>query len=321
MGQTRDETSDGREFRVDVQEPVLDVGEQRAMAYDALAGLSAADAFGNQAFPERYVVRSPGQSAETWAWTDDTQMACSLVDVLTRHGTVDQDELAQCFAERAENFRDYGMGALRFLSRVREGGDWREIRGELFDGVGSWGNGGAMRVAPLGAYFAGDLPRAAAEAAASAEITHAHPEGVAGGIAVGVAASYAAAARLRPEPVSATALLDAAITHTPQSAVHQGLERAQHLLDTPAVEVAAELGNGFRISAPDTVPFALWAAAVFFTDYETAVRTCVAAGGDMDTTAAIVGGILAAHHGPRAIPNDWLQHREPLPEWLPTQGT
>ena len=54
------------------------------------------------------------------------------------------------------------------------------------------GNGAAMRVAPVGAYFADDPDRAAHEAQHSAVITHAHPEGQAGAIAVAVAAATAA---------------------------------------------------------------------------------------------------------------------------------
>lgn len=292
---------------------------RRALALDALTGLATGDAFGNQAFT-RYRVRAPGYPPETWAWTDDTQMACSLVDVIDRHGKVDQGELAGLWAERAEERRDYGMGALRFLARIREdGADWRQASTELFDGVGSWGNGGAMRVAPVGAYFADDLARAATEAAASAEVTHAHPEGVAGGIAAGVAAGYAAAVRGQEVARPAVELFEAVLAHVPASEVRRGLERARQLLDRPAKaagEVARELGNGSQISAQDTVPFTLWVAATCLDDYEAAIRTCVAAGGDMDTTCAIVGGIVAAHHGAGCIPADWLAAREPLPSWL-----
>jgi ADP-ribosylglycohydrolase len=49
-----------------------------------------------------------------------------------------------------------------------------------------------MRVAPLGAYYADDLRKAAAEAVLSAEVTHTHPEGVAGAVATAVAAALAA---------------------------------------------------------------------------------------------------------------------------------
>ncbi|REE96208.1 ADP-ribosylglycohydrolase family protein [Thermomonospora umbrina] len=286
--------------------------ERRAL--DALIGLSVGDAFGNRAFPAEWTVRSPAHP-ETWAWTDDTQMACSLLEVVTAHGRVDQDALARAFATRAETFRDYGMGALQFIDHVKHGGRWREITSRLFEGRGSWGNGGAMRVAPLGAHFHDDLERAAAEAAASAEVTHSHPEGVAGGVAIGVAAARAAAGRGRP--LAGAELIETAVEHTPEGMVRDGLRRALDLLGRPAAEAAAALGNGSRISAPDTVPFALWTIATHLDDYETAVRTCVEAGGDMDTMAAIVGGVIAAHHGTDPIPPAWLAAREPLPDWLP----
>lgn len=291
------------------------VDQRRGLALDALTGLSVGDAFGNQAFPSQWVVRS-ADHPESWAWTDDTQMACSLLEIIDTYGQVDQNALARAFALRADDFRDYGMGALQFIDHVKQGGHWRLITPQLFEGKGSWGNGGAMRVAPLGAYFHDDLQRAAGEAAASAEVTHAHPEGIAGGIAIGVAAAHAAAHRGRP--LSGTDLIVAALDHTPESKVRDGLERALDLLDRPAAQVAAELGNGSRISAPDTVPFALWTIATHLGDYEAAVRTCVEAGGDMDTMAAIVGGTIAAHHGPEPIPAEWLAAREPLPGWLPS---
>lgn len=81
------------------------------------------------------------------------------------------------------------------------------------------------------------------------------------------------------------------------------------------------LGNGSRTSAADTVPYALWCAASHLTDYPTAVREAIAAGGDMDTVAAITGGVVAAHTGTQGIPAAWLAAREPLPGWaFPTPG-
>ena len=48
-----------------------------------------------------------------------------------------------------------------------------------------------MRVAPLGAYFADDLEMVRAQAVLAAEVTHAHPEGIAGAVAVALAAAWA----------------------------------------------------------------------------------------------------------------------------------
>ena len=283
-------------------------------SFDSLAGLSTGDAFGAQFFA---AANRPLLLDETalpdgpWPWTDDTEMACNLLDVLHRHGQVERDDLAAAFAGRYDPYRGYGPGTIVLLRALREGASWRTAAPAQFDGQGSMGNGAAMRVAPLGAYYPGDLERAALEASASAVVTHAHPEAVAGAVAVAVAASYAA----RGE---AGGLLEAVLAHTPPGAVHDGVRRAAGLLDRTREEAAYELGNGSRVLAQDTVPFCLWAAARHLDDYERAVRTCVAVGGDIDTTAAITGGIVAAHTGADGIPATWRAAREPLPDWLPS---
>jgi len=82
-------------------------------------------------------------------------------------------------------------------------------------------------------------------------------------------------------------------------------------------ELAAyELGCGARAMAQDTVPFALWVAARYLDDYPSAVAACLDAGGDVDTTCAIAGGVVAAYTGTAGIPPGWLAAREPLPDWL-----
>ena len=75
----------------------------------------------------------------------------------------------------------------------------------------------------------------------------------------------------------------------------------------------ALLGNGSRISCQDTVPLALWLALNHLDDYEGAVRAAIAAGGDTDTTAAIVGSIVAAYGGVGCIPARWRSLVEPVP--------
>jgi ADP-ribosylglycohydrolase len=168
-----------------------------------------------------------------------------------------------------------------------------------------------MRAGPLGAYYADDLGAAAAAALASAEVTHAHPEGQAGAAAVAVAAAWAWRTRAARPAGFARALLKAAIDHTPASETRDGIVRALALpasADTAAA--VAALGNGSRVSAPDTVPFALWCAARHLDDYVEAMWQTVSGLGDRDTTCAIVGGIVAAAGA--AIPDDWRTAREAL---------
>ncbi|UWP87769.1 ADP-ribosylglycohydrolase family protein [Dactylosporangium fulvum] len=245
-----------------------------------------------------------------WRWTDDTEMACSLVQALRRDGRVDQDQLALAFALRWSADRGYGRGAVSLMSSIRDGVPWRTAAGALFSGCGSSGNGAAMRVAPLGAFFADDPDLAARQAALSAEVTHQHPEGVAGAVAVALAAAHAAR---HAEPGT---LLRLVLNQLPPSDVRDGVARAARLLTaTDPCEVADELGNGSHALAQDTVPYALWVAATRFDDYPAAIEACVRAGGDVDSMCAIAGGVVAAHTGVAGIPPEWIGSREPLPEW------
>ncbi|MFC3501830.1 ADP-ribosylglycohydrolase family protein [Micromonospora krabiensis] len=293
------------------------------LARDSLAGLSVGDALGSQFFVPG---RQPADLAAgrlpppPWEWTDDTEMACSVVAELSDAGHIDQDRLALAFAERCEPYRGYGPGAVTVLRLIRTGTPWPVAAASAFDGQGSLGNGAAMRVAPLGAYFADSPSRAAAEARASAEVTHAHAEGIAGAVAVAVAAAFAARGRLDGHRPAADRLLaGVAAAVDPATEVHRRVRLAADLLGRPLPQAVAALGNGSRVTAQDTVGFTLWVAASRLDDYPAAIRACVEAGGDVDTTAAIVGGIVAAYAGvgtPGGVPQRWLATREPLPQWL-----
>ncbi|MFC7812046.1 ADP-ribosylglycohydrolase family protein [Streptomyces olivaceus] len=285
----------------------------RALA--SLRGLSVGDALGSQFFvPANYPLLGrrelpPG----TWQWTDDTEMACSVVSVLAAHHRVDQDALAHSFAHHHDFDRGYGPAVNRLLRLVREGGDWRELAAALFNGQGSWGNGAAMRIAPLGAWYADDAEQATHQAEISAYPTHQHREAVVGAMAVAAAAALAAAPSGPPGPHR---LLDEVIALVPKSAVGAGLRRARDMLDyDDAATVAAVLGCGRRTTAHDTVPFALWSAARALGTYEEAFWTTAQVGGDVDTTCAIVGGVVAAGKA-GAPPAAWTKRVEALPAWL-----
>jgi ADP-ribosylglycohydrolase len=77
--------------------------------------------------------------------------------------------------------------------------------------------------------------------------------------------------------------------------------------------IAAEVGCGSLISAPDTVPYAIWCGARHLDDLVEALWATVSGGGDMDTTSAILGGVVAARTGLGRVPSEWLNAREPLP--------
>ncbi|PRH80616.1 hypothetical protein C6N75_03195 [Streptomyces solincola] len=289
----------------------------RALA--SLRGLSVGDALGSQFFvPAHYpLLKRRELPPGPWQWTDDTEMACSVVAVLACHHRVDQDELARSFAHHHDVDRGYGPAVNRMLRLVREGGDWRELAAALFNGQGSWGNGAAMRIAPLGAWYADDPEQATHQAEISSYTTHQHREAVVGCMAVAAAAALAA----RPEgPPTPEELLDGVVALVPRSAVGAGLRRARDMLDYgDAGTVAAVLGCGRRTSAHDTVPFALWSAARALGDFETVFWTTAQAGGDIDTTCAIAGGVVAGTPAGRP-PAEWLERTEALPDWVTSEA-
>jgi ADP-ribosylglycohydrolase len=240
-------------------------------------------------------------------------MAVSIVETLAARGTIDQDDLAARFARRyvEDPGRGYGFATHESLTQIGGGGHWRTVVAGQFSGQGSFGNGAAMRAAVVGAWFAADLDRAAEEARRSAEVTHAHPEGIAGAIAVAVAAGLACHGRDCP---SGPAFIEAVLGYLPQCEVRARAYGALCLPDDPSIEHAvAALGNGSCVTAQDTVPLVLWCAARHPTDYAEALWLTVSALGDRDTTCAMVGGIVACRAGRQGLPEHWLARREPLP--------
>lgn len=289
--------------------------ERASLAFE---GLSVGDAFGECFFcPDAiFESRIAGRIDPPVPWfvTDDTVMATSVLEVLNRFGGIERLALAQAFAARytLDPQRGYGATARVVLQEIHRGRSWMDAAGRAFNGTGSLGNGGAMRVAPLGAYFAGDPKQLSAEAIASAEVTHAHLEGKAGAVAVAAAAGWVAG-RAKRSPGSLE-LIEAAYELTPDGETRRGIAAALRVpfVASPA-HAARVLGNGSRISAPDTVPVCLWLAARHLDDYREALWATASIAGDIDTNCAIVGGIVALSVGREGIPAEWLAAREPIP--------
>ncbi|MEV4560057.1 ADP-ribosylglycohydrolase family protein [Kitasatospora sp. NPDC049285] len=288
-------------------------------ALDSLRGLALGDAFGDRWFhppvdeaSAEYASRitRPGP----WHWTDDTAMALVLHRHLARRGEVHPAELAREFAAEytAVPHRKYGPSMHQVLRAVHDGADHVAVTSALFGGQGSHGNGAAMRVGPLGAWFADDLSVVAEQAARSATATHAHPEATAGALAVALAAALAVRSRGSAAP-SREDFLSEVAGLLPESEVRSGLRIAARLPGGTSVRHAAVvLGSGFQVSAQDTVPFALWSAASSPDDLSEALWLTLGGWGDMDTTCAIAAAVVAARTGLTGVPDAWLAAQEPV---------
>src|SRR5688572_27574181 len=89
----------------------------------ALDGLSVGDSFGQRFFAPGVVERLIQQRElpyPPWRYTDDTEMALAVFEVLRQYGQIEQDALAATFARRyaADPSRGYGSGAHAILHRL-----------------------------------------------------------------------------------------------------------------------------------------------------------------------------------------------------------
>lgn len=285
----------------------------------SLDGLSVGDAFGQSFFFVTPVIadqRLEGRfiPPPPWFFTDDTVMAVAIARSLQEHGCIMPDWLAVEFATqyKKEPDRGYGGTARGILQAIGEGIPWKEAAGRVFDGEGSCGNGGAMRAAPIGAYFADDLQLLISNARDSARVTHAHEDGQTGAIAVALAAAWMVTQQKASLP-QGHEMIRFVLANLPQTETYWRIKKALTLpLELSPKTAALILGNGSQVISSDTVPFCLWCACRHPNDYVEAMWSGVSVYGDMDTNCAIVGSIVSLATGHDGIPADWLESREPL---------
>lgn len=248
--------------------------------------------------------------ARPLSYTDDTHMTLGLAASLVARGGFDGEHLAWTFAHNfaAQPWRGYGAGPPRVFQLLREGVPWETASTLLFDGLGSLGNGAAMRVAPAALFAYANLERVAWLARRTARITHAHELGVEG--AVLQACAIARLLQLpRGEALDVPAFLETLRAHVGALRYCQQLDALQELLPGGALEeVVDRIGRG--IAAHEAVPTALYAFLRHRDDFAAAVTFAIGLGGDTDTLAAMTGALAGAHLGEEAIPASWRARTE-----------
>src|SRR5581483_12291626 len=121
----------------------------------------------------------------------------------------------------------------------------------------------------------------------SAEVTHAHPDGQAGAIAVALGAAIMWQGRNRPG-WDVSQILKSIAGNTPAGQTRDGIICASELApDASTMLAASVLGTGSQVTSADTVPFALWCAFRYGGNYVEALWQTVSGLGDRDTTCAI----------------------------------
>jgi len=235
-----------------------------------MIGAIAGDVIGS--IYERHPVDGPDflpLVAESARFTDDTVLTVATAHAILRGG------------DYAAAYRDWGAR----YTRAGYGGSFFQWLATPDAGpYGSWGNGSAMRVSPVGWAFDSEA-EVLREAARSAAVTHDHAEGIKGAQAVALAVLMARGGAGKED-------------------IRREIStRFGYDLSRTVEEIRP--GYGFHVSCMKSVPEALVAFldSVPFLDSaapEHTIRLAVSLGGDADTQAAVAGSVAEAFY--RGIP-------------------
>ena len=242
-------------------------------------------------------------------WTDDTHMMIGIAESLIANKGFNGEHMAWTFIKNWERepWRGYGPGPPRVFRMIKSGVAWDEAAKQLYGGMGSYGNGAAMRVAPVGLFYYDDAEKLREIAYKSAEITHTHVLGKEGA----ALQAYAVALALKTplEKFSPSSFLDELTSFTRVDAYREKLEKAKALLERDDKrEIIESLGNS--VEALNSVPTAIYCFAKHHESYAKAMLYAISLGGDTDTIGAMTGAIAGAHHGLEKIPENWREKLE-----------
>jgi len=243
-------------------------------------------------------------------WTDDTHMMIGVAESLIANEGFDGSHMAQTFIENYEHepWRGYASGPPRVFRWIKSGVAWNEASKRLFGGSGSYGNGAAMRIAPVGLFYYDDLEQLRSVAYGQSQITHAHELGKEGALLQ----AYAVALATNIDPsleLDSSVFLKKLEAFTRNEVYKQKLEKVWKLLgETNRLRVVRELGNG--IEAHNSVPAAIYSFLRHPDSFEECVLYAISLGGDTDTIGAMTGAISGAYHGVEAIPDGWKSRLE-----------
>lgn len=276
-------------------------------------GSALGDAIGEMAFryPSKNSLLERISGQATLTYTDDTAMTIGIAESLRDQEDLDAQHLGNCLIMnyQREPWRGYAAGPPAVFSMVsRRGISYTQAAKSLFSGEGSYGNGAAMRVAPVALRFF-DAPDLYEKAQVSASVTHAHPLGIDG--AAVQAKAVAMSLSLDPGiPPPSDTFLQELIEFSRNSEMKEKLGMVRQLLkkDVTSSQAARELGRSIEVHR--SLPFALYSFFRHSQSFTDCLFCAVLNGGDRDTLGAMASAASGAFLGLEAIPQEWRQKLE-----------
>lgn len=288
----------------------------RSRFVGCLVGSALGDAIGNS-FESLQIPETQKLEDFSGKWSDDTHMMIGVTESLIENEGFDAKHMALTFIKNYEQepWRGYGPGPPRVFKLIQSGVPWNVAATKLFGGRGSYGNGAAMRVAPIGLLFHTNPRQLRAKAYSQSKITHTHRLAKEGAAlqAYAIALAVKSDATLKLDPIF---FLERLNDFARNEIYIQKLNRIGKLLNEKnKSKIVVELGNG--VEAHNSVPAAIYSFLCCPTSFEQSVLFAVGLGGDRDTIGAMTGAISGAYHGVGAIPkmmNIQLEKRDFIKE-------
>jgi poly(ADP-ribose) glycohydrolase ARH3 len=250
------------------------------------------------------------ENAKTLIYTDDTHMTIGVAESLIRNKGFNGEDIAKTLIKNYEDepYRGYGPGPPKVFKLIKSGKTWIEASKEVYPD-GSFGNGAAMRVAPIALLYCNDLNKLREAVYWSSHITHAHNLGKEGA----ALQAYAITLSFKSNPKNGFNEEDFVdeLTNFVESEIYKRkLHKLKNLLYKPFDKkmIIKQLGVG--IEAFNSVPTAIYAFLVNKESFKKSVIYAASLGGDADTIASMTGAIAGAYHGEEAIPKDWINKLE-----------
>ncbi|MBI1947924.1 MAG: NAD-dependent DNA ligase LigA [Deltaproteobacteria bacterium] len=271
--------------------------------------------------PEGIRAFAPSGHHPAGTFTDDTQMTIAVARALARAGKQSLDDLMRVMGEEfvawsqhATNNRAPGGTCLAGCRQLANGVPWRQAGVKESKGCGA-----AMRASPVGLYFFDDDETLVRVAAAQSALTHAHPTGIASGVAAAapvawvckgngldgmVAYTKAMVQQLTPELLLELGSHEKDARGIGVSEMVQILDEVEPLVAEEHEDVCQLLGGAWV--GEEAVATALWCVLKANGDFDQSIERGANSSGDSDSIACIAGSIAGALHGVQGIDKRWI---------------
>lgn len=198
-------------------------------------------------------------------FTDDTVLTVAIANIVLDNDFSEQNIIRR-FKEWVLKYKDKGYG-VAFMQK------W--INNTNPEPYNSMGNGSAMRISPIALYYT-EWEDIEEKTIKCTQVTHNHPEGIKGALAVSRCIYLAKLGKSKEE-------------------IKEDISNLYgYKLDRKLDDIRATYS--FQATCPFSVPESI-ICFLESNDYESTIRNCMYLGGDCDTTSAIAGSIAESYYG------------------------